>query len=128
MINNLHRFVVLFAIVAVGLCCISTEGLGQTDAKVLKVMIDPGHGGDDTGSKGSSGVSEKDLTLALAKKIVQVLEVTETLRPELVRTDDYAISLDERAGLANHREGDLLISLHLGNTFVPVPAGVSIYY
>ena len=127
--NNLQGFpVVLLAIVTVGLCCISTEGLGQAPAKILKVMIDPGHGGEDTGSTGSRGVSEKDLTLALASKIVQALEVTETISPELVRTDDYSISLDQRAGVANHNHGDLLISLHLGTTFAPVPTGFSIYY
>ncbi len=127
--NNLQGFtVVLLVIVSVGLCCIPTEGLGQTPAKVLKVMIDPGHGGEDTGSKGSRGVSEKDLTLALASKLVQALEVAETISPELVRTDDYYISLDQRAGVANHNHGDLLISLHLGTTFAPVPTGFSIYY
>ena len=127
--NNLWSLaVVLFAMVTLGLCCIPTEGLGQTPAKVLKVMIDPGHGGEDTGSTGSRGVFEKDLTLALAGKLVQALETVETLRPELVRTDDYSISLDQRAGLANHQHGDLLISLHLGTTFAAVPIGFSIYY
>jgi N-acetylmuramoyl-L-alanine amidase len=91
-------------------------------------MIDPGHGGEDSGSKGSRGVAEKDLTLALAKQLVQVLESVETISPELVRTDDTSISLDQRAGLANHNQGDLLISLHLGTTFTPVPTGFTIYY
>jgi N-acetylmuramoyl-L-alanine amidase len=127
--NNLQGFtVVLLVIASVGLYCIPTEGLGQTPAKVLKVIIDPGHGGEDTGSRGSRGVSEKDLTLALASKLVQALEVAETISPELVRTDDYYISLDQRAGVANHNHGDLLISLHLGTTFAPVPTGFSIYY
>ena len=121
------RFLLL-AIVTVGLCCIPVEGLGQTAAKVLKIMVDPGHGGEDTGSKGSRGVSEKDLTLALAKKLFQVLETAEATSPELVRTDDYSISLDQRAGLANHKHGDLLISLHLGTTFAAVPTGFTIYY
>jgi N-acetylmuramoyl-L-alanine amidase len=102
--------------------------LGQNPAEVLKVIIDPGHGGEDSGSKGSQGVSEKDLTLALAKKLVEVLETGETISPELVRTDDYSISLDQRAGMANHNSGDLLISLHLGTTFTPVPTGFTIYY
>ena len=42
--------------------------------------------------------------------------------------DDYAVSLDDRAGLANHRGGDVLISLHLGNSFRPSPLGFSLYY
>ena len=127
--NNLRGFtVLLLAIVTVGLCCIPTEGSGQTPAKVMKVMIDPGHGGEDTGSKGSRGVTEKDLTLALADKLVQAMKAVETISPDLIRTDDQSISLDQRAGLANHNHGDLLISLHLGTTFAPVPKGFSIYY
>jgi len=127
--NNLWGFgIALFAMVAVGLCCMPTEGLGQIPSKELKVIVDPGHGGEDNGSKGSRGVSEKDLTLALASKLVQALENAEKITPELVRTDDYSISLDQRAGLANHKQGDLLISLHLGTTFAVVPTGFSIYY
>jgi len=102
--------------------------LGQTPAKGLKVLIDPGHGGEDSGSTGSLGVSEKDVTLALGRKLVEVLETSEAISPELIRTDDYSISLDQRAGLANHRQGELLISLHLGTTFTAIPTGFSIYY
>jgi len=119
---------VLIGLLSAFLCFQPSVCLWQTPAKVLKVIIDPGHGGEDTGSKGSRGVSEKDLTLALASKLVQALEVAETISPELVRTDDYYISLDQRAGVANHNHGDLLISLHLGTTFAPVPTGFSIYY
>jgi len=126
--DNLLRVAVVLALVTVGLYCIPAEGLGQTPAKELKVLVDPGHGGEDSGSTGSLGVSEKDITLALARKLVEVLETSEAISPELIRTDDYSISLDQRAGLANHRHGDLLISLHLGTTFTAVPTGFSIYY
>ena len=119
---------VLIGLLSALLCFQPSVCFGQSSAKVLKVIIDPGHGGEDTGSNGSRGVSEKDLTLALASKLVQALENADKLTPELVRTDDYSISLDQRAGLANHKNGDLLISLHLGTTFTPVPTGFSIYY
>jgi N-acetylmuramoyl-L-alanine amidase len=125
-LKNLN--LVLFGLLSAFFCFQPSVCPGQTPAKVLKVMIDPGHGGEDTGSKGSGGVTEKDLTLALAGKLVQALEATETISPELIRTDDQSISLDQRAGLANHNHGDLLISLHLGTTFAPVPKGFSIYY
>jgi N-acetylmuramoyl-L-alanine amidase len=127
--NNLRRFIVaLLAMLTIGLCCLPTEGLGQTQTKTLKVMVDPGHGGEDPGSKGSRGMTEKDITLALANRLVQVMETTEIISPELVRTGDYSMSLDQRAGLANHDHGDLLISLHLGTTFTAAPKGFSIYY
>ena len=118
----------LIGLLSAFLCFQPSVGLGQTSDKVLKVMVDPGHGGEDIGSRGSRGVYEKDITLALAKKLVQILETVETISPELVRTDDSSISLDQRAGLANHNHGDLLVSLHLGTTFRPVPTGFTIYY
>ena len=119
---------VLICLLSAFLCLQAVVCLGQTPAKVLKVMIDPGHGGEDTGSTDSRGVTEKDLTLALASKLVQALGAVESISPELIRTDDDSISLDQRAGVANHNHGDLLISLHLGTTFAAVPTGFSIYY
>jgi N-acetylmuramoyl-L-alanine amidase len=110
------------------LCFWQNASLGQDVVKVYKVFVDPGHGGQDTGSKGSGGLLEKDVTMALAEKLVQALEETGKVRPELIRTDDQAVSLDDRAGLANHNHGDLFISLHLGTTFAPDPTGFSIYY
>ena len=119
---------VLIGLAAAALCFWPNASLGQDVVKVYKVFVDPGHGGQDTGSKGSGGLLEKDVTMALAKKLVQALEETGKVRPELTRTDDQAVSLDDRAGLANHNHGDLFISLHLGTTFAPDPTGFSIYY
>lgn len=118
----------LIGLVAACLCFWPNASLGQDVVKVYKVFVDPGHGGQDTGSKGSGGLLEKDVTMALAKKLVQALEETGKVHPELIRTDDQAVSLDDRAGLANHNHGDLFISLHLGTTFAPDPTGFSIYY
>ena len=118
----------LISLVAACLCFWPKASLGQDVVKVYKVIVDPGHGGQDTGSKGSGGLLEKEVTMALAKKLVQALEETGKVRAELTRTDDQAVSLDDRAGLANHNHGDLFISLHLGTTFAPDPTGFSIYY
>jgi N-acetylmuramoyl-L-alanine amidase len=119
---------VLIGLVAACLCFWPKASLGQDAFKVYKVIVDPGHGGKDTGSKGSGGLLEKEVTMALAKKLVQALEETGKVRPELTRTDDQAVSLDDRAGLANHNHGDLFISLHLGTTFAPDQTGFSLYY
>ena len=127
--NNLcYLNVALIGLAAAVLCFWPNASLGQESVKVYKVIVDPGHGGQDTGSKGSDGLLEKDITMALAKKLVQALEETGKVRPELTRTDDQAVSLDDRAGLANHNHGDLFISLHLGTTFASDPTGFSIYY
>ena len=93
------------------------------------VIIDPGHGGQDTGALGPSGAAqEKELTLALARKLAEVLEREGTARVLLTRREDQALGLDERAGFANHQGGDVLISLHVGNSFRPSPLGFSLYY
>ena len=129
MTNSLRNLIVLLLVlITVGFCFIPTEGFGQTSAKTLKVMIDPGHGGEDAGSTSSRGVAEKDITLALADKLVQALESADNISAELLREDDQSVSLDERAGLANHDHGDLLISFQLGTTFAVVPKGFTIYY
>ena len=127
--NNLSYLnVVLIGLSAAVLCFWPNVSLGQGLVEMYKVIVDPGHGGQDTGSKGSSGLLEKEVTMALAKKLVQALEETGKVRVELTRTDDQAVSLDNRAGMANHNNGDLFISLHLGTTFTPDPIGFSIYY
>ena len=129
MTNNLRNLTgLVLVIITVGFCLIPIEGFGQAPSKELKVMIDPGHGGEDNGSTSSTGVTEKDITLALADKLIQALEAEDKISPELLRTDDQSISLDARAGLANHNHGDLLISLQLGTTFAPVPKGFTLYY
>ena len=120
--------VVLISLTAACLCFWPNVSLGQDAVKFYKVIVDPGHGGQDIGSKGSSDLLEKDVTMALAKKLVQALVETGEFRAELTRKDDKAVSLDDRAGMANHNHGDLFISLHLGTTFAPDPIGFSIYY
>ena len=126
--NLCYLKVLLIGLAAACLCFWPNASLGQDPVKMYKVIVDPGHGGQDTGSKGPSGLLEKDVTLALAKKLVQALEETGEFRAELTRTDDQAVSLDDRAGMANHNHGDLFISVHLGTTFTPDPTGFSIYY
>ena len=114
--------------VTLTICLWPLPARSQTSG-LLTVIIDPGHGGQDLGASGSSGApAEKDLALTFARKLAEVMEVLRIARPILTRKDDYAISLDERAGVANHRGGDLLISLHMGNAFRPSPLGFTLYY
>jgi len=93
------------------------------------VIIDPGHGGQDSGATESSGaLKEKDLTLALARKLAEVLESEGVARALLTRKEDQTLSLDDRAGFANNRGGDLFISVHVGNSFRPSAQGFSLYH
>ena len=117
-------FAVLF--LAVGFC-LPASGLPATTSPT--VIIDPGHGGQDSGAtQPSEALKEKDLTLALARKLAEVLESEGVARALLTRKEDQTLSLDDRAGFANNRGGDLLISVHVGNSFRPSAQGFSLYY
>jgi len=77
------------------------------------IVIDPGHGGDETGATGKTGVLEKEITLAIAKKLKALLEKESGLRVLLTRDDDATVGLDERTALANQNHADLFLSIHV---------------
>ena len=90
------------------------------------IVIDPGHGGQDFGAKGSDGTLEKTVTLELARLIASQLEPE--FKVVLTRTDDYQVELDDRTALANHLKAAIFISIHTGAGFVHSTTGTSIYY
>ncbi len=77
------------------------------------VIIDPGHGGAETGITGPLGLNEKDIALNMAQLLKTVLNDLYTVR--LTRTGDYNVDIYERGSLANKEKGDLFISLHIGS-------------
>jgi N-acetylmuramoyl-L-alanine amidase len=83
----------------------------QLGLKVRRVIIDPGHGGHDTGTIGADGTKEKDVALAIAKKLRTVL-TEQGLEVVLTRETDRFVRLEERTRLANVGRGDLFISVH----------------
>ncbi|MGB8451614.1 MAG: N-acetylmuramoyl-L-alanine amidase [Anaerocolumna sp.] len=97
---------------------------------MVKVVIDPGHGGIDVGATGASGLYEKDFTLSLSKKIKEVLEKEEKIQVYMIREDDTFISTEDnyRSKFANELEVDLYISIH-GNTYEdPNVSGTESFY
>lgn len=80
---------------------------------VRVVVIDPGHGGEDTGAKGHSGVAEKDITLSIALKLADALKERMDVRVLLTRTTDVFIPLEERTAFANANRADIFISIHV---------------
>lgn len=79
---------------------------------IRTITIDPGHGGEDIGAKGANGAAEKDLALAVARRLKASLEARLGIRVLLTRDDDRAVPLDERTALANNNKADLFVSLH----------------
>ena len=80
---------------------------------IRTIVIDPGHGGKDVGATGPNGLFEKDATLAIAQKLSPMLSRKLNVRVILTRTDDSAVSLDERTSIGNQYKGDLFLSIHL---------------
>jgi N-acetylmuramoyl-L-alanine amidase len=83
----------------------------QLGLKMRRVVIDAGHGGHDSGAVGPSGVQEKDVTLAIALQVAKKLTAA-GLEVLLTRDDDTFVRLEDRAGFANGRKGDLFLSIH----------------
>jgi N-acetylmuramoyl-L-alanine amidase len=102
--------------------------LGAAAPTFRTIAIDPGHGGDDEGAKGGSGAREKDLTLAVARRVKSVLEARLGIRVLLTRDDDRAVALDSRTALANNNKADLYISLHANASRRATASGATVYY
>ena len=89
----------------------SDVSTGDNDPRPL-VVIDPGHGGIDSGTKGLDGQDEKDIVLAFGLKLRDVLLATGKYRVAMTRSDDTFIPLQERVQFARKRKASLFISIH----------------
>lgn len=78
----------------------------------IVVAIDAGHGGEDPGALGKHGTREKDVVLAIAKRLKRQLQKEKGIRPVLIRTGDYYLSLRKRIQVARRHNADLFISIH----------------
>ncbi|MBI5286438.1 MAG: N-acetylmuramoyl-L-alanine amidase [Deltaproteobacteria bacterium] len=92
------------------------------------IVIDPGHGGEDTGAIGPSGVKEKDITLILAKRLEEIISSHLKIKVILTRTDDTFVSLEERTAIANRSKADLFISIHTNAAFRRTASGVETFF
>jgi N-acetylmuramoyl-L-alanine amidase len=95
---------------------------------IRTIVIDAGHGGDDGGSKGAQGTLEKNVTLAVARKLKAAIEARLGVRVLLTRDGDQAVASDQRAALANNNKADLFISLHANASMRPAVAGAEVFY
>jgi N-acetylmuramoyl-L-alanine amidase len=96
--------------------------------KVGRIVIDPGHGGHDTGSVGPDGLMEKDLVLALARNLKEMLEEKLGAEVFLTRDSDRFIPLEERTAIANTHKADLFISIHANSSRTRSTSGIETYY
>lgn len=84
----------------------------ETEQAKIIVAIDAGHGGEDPGARGSSGTKEKDITLAIAKKLKNAIDKEPNMQGVLIRDGDYFIPLAKRVAKARKLEADIFVSIH----------------
>jgi N-acetylmuramoyl-L-alanine amidase len=84
---------------------------GRSARQMARVVLDPGHGGKDTGAVGPAGTKEKDVTLDVAHRVAPVL-AAQGIQVVLTRDDDRFVSLEERTARANGFAADLFVSIH----------------
>ncbi|NNF97802.1 MAG: N-acetylmuramoyl-L-alanine amidase [Desulfobacteraceae bacterium] len=90
------------------------------------IVIDPGHGGNDSGAAGGSAGVEKDICLTLAQMIY--IELESTYRIVLTRNADYTPELFTRTQTANQSKASTFVSLHTGASVQPHANGVTVFY
>ncbi|MDN5850092.1 MAG: N-acetylmuramoyl-L-alanine amidase [Nitrococcus sp.] len=93
----------------------------------LVIAIDAGHGGVDPGAIGPQGTFEKTVTLAIAKKLAELVSTRPQMRAVLTRTGDYYVDLRERTELARKAHADLFISIHADSIADGWAEGASVY-
>lgn len=94
--------------------------------KIERIAVDAGHGGNDPGAKGPTGVQEKDITLAVAHKLAPIL-AKQGIQITLTRDDDRYVTLEERTARANAFGADLFISIHCNAAERTAKRGVETY-
>ncbi len=122
----------LFIVLVVLFCVVATQTATAEDipASTLKVIvIDPGHGGEDTGAIGPGGTPEKKITLEIALRLKKAIEERlPHVNVVLTRTDDTYIPLKERTALANRVRADLFLSIHANAAYRRGASGVETFF
>jgi N-acetylmuramoyl-L-alanine amidase len=95
--------------------------------RLIIVAIDPGHGGEDPGAVGPTGLREKDVVLAVALALRDRLNARPNMRVMLTRDGDYFVPLQERVRKARRVQADLFVSIHADAFFKPEARGASVF-
>jgi N-acetylmuramoyl-L-alanine amidase len=99
----------------------------KKEERLITIAIDPGHGGEDPGAIGASGSREKDITLAIAKKLKAYVDAEPNMRAVLTRDGDFFVSLGGRVVKARKLRADLFISIHADSFTKASARGSSVF-
>ncbi len=95
--------------------------------RMITIALDPGHGGEDPGAVGASGSFEKDVVLAIAKRLKAKIEQQPNMRVMLTRDADYFVPLQVRVQKARKVQADLFVSIHADAFVEPTARGSSVF-
>lgn len=99
----------------------------SSSKRLLTIAIDPGHGGEDPGAIGKRGSREKDVVLAIARKLKEKIEQEPDMRSYLTRDGDYFVPLHTRVNKARRVQADLFVSVHADAFVQPHAKGASVF-
>ncbi len=131
MINNLLKIfflVVLLQLPSTGASAFFIDRAGGEEDSFGMIVIDPGHGGEDSGAVGPRGVFEKDIALNVARRLAVVLEARLGCEVLLTRDGDISMTLDERVAFANRNDADIFISIHANAARNKKASGIETFF
>ena len=96
-------------------------------ARMVTIVVDAGHGGEDPGAKGRGGSREKDVTLTIARKLKSIIDTEPNMRAVLTRDGDFFIPLQGRVQKARKVQADLFVSVHADAFIKPHARGSSVF-
>ncbi len=95
--------------------------------KQIIIAVDAGHGGEDPGAIGPHGLKEKNVTLAVARRLARAIDAQPGMRAVLIRKGDYFVPLVRRVRLARKAKADMMISIHADSVRAHNVSGASVY-
>lgn len=95
--------------------------------RMITIVLDPGHGGEDPGAVGRGGSREKDVVLSIARRLKEKIEQEPNMRVVMTRNGDYFVPLHVRVQKARQAQADLFISIHADAFIVPTARGASVF-
>ncbi len=108
------------------------EAKGDSDkpvdvSRLVTVVLDPGHGGEDPGAIGRGGNFEKNVVLSIARRLKTKMDAEQNMRSTLTRDDDFFIPLHQRVNKARRVRADLFVSIHADAFLKPTARGSSVF-
>lgn len=107
---------------------IDLSALTASGPALRTIVVDPGHGGDEQGAKGPGGTLEKDVTLAVARRLKAMIESRLGLRVLMTRDADITVPLEQRASMANNNKSDLFVSIHANASVRGSASGAEVFF